>query len=156
MPMDKNDLLHPSIALVKKLRQSLKRMKLKYVDVNLMHGPVHPGGIAQVAEGMADCVKEGMALTVGVSNYSAADMLRFAAELKDHGIPLATNECEYSILRRHPEIYGLMQTCDEPVAAVALNYNISKGGAAARWDQKRKDGRECSGGVGVEAERGRG
>jgi len=44
-----------------------------------------------------------------------------------------------------------MQTCDEHVAAVALNYNISKRGAAARWDQKRKDGRGCSGGVGVEA-----
>jgi len=85
MPIDKDNLLRPSIAPVKKLRQSLKRMKLKYVDVNLVHGPVHPGDIAQAAKGMADCVKEGMALTVGVSNYSAADMLRFAAELKDHG-----------------------------------------------------------------------
>jgi aryl-alcohol dehydrogenase-like predicted oxidoreductase len=42
MPMDKDDLLHHSIAPVKKLRQSLKRMELKYVDVNLVHGPVHP------------------------------------------------------------------------------------------------------------------
>ena len=62
---------------------------------------------------MADRVKEGMALTASVSNYSAADMLRFAAELKDHGIPLATNQCQYSILRGHPEIHGLMQTCDD-------------------------------------------
>lgn len=58
MPIDKDNLLHPSIAPVKKLRQSLKHMKLKYVDVNLVHGPVHPGGIAQAAKGMADCVKE--------------------------------------------------------------------------------------------------
>ena len=43
------------------------------------------------------------------ANYSAEDMLKMQAELAKHDIPLATNQCEFSILRRHPETSGLLQ-----------------------------------------------
>jgi len=33
--------------------------------------------------------------------------------LAQHGIPLATNQCEYSLLRRLPETEGMLETCKD-------------------------------------------
>lgn len=36
-----------------------------------------------------------------------------AGELAKYNVPLATNQCEYSVIRRHPEIHGLLSACKE-------------------------------------------
>jgi aryl-alcohol dehydrogenase-like predicted oxidoreductase len=46
-----------------------------------------------------------------VANYSVDDMLQMQSELAKYDIPLATNQCEYSILRRHPEMEGMLEAC---------------------------------------------
>jgi len=40
-------------------------------------------------------------------------MLQMRDELAKYDVPLATNQCEYSILRRYPETSGLLQACRE-------------------------------------------
>ena len=52
-----------------------------------------------------------MTKTVGVANYSVNGMLKMANEQAKYGIPLATNQCEYSVLRRLPETEGMLQAC---------------------------------------------
>ncbi|OJJ44540.1 hypothetical protein ASPZODRAFT_134622 [Penicilliopsis zonata CBS 506.65] len=96
---------------VKKLRQSLENLALDHVDVYLVHGPIHINYIETVAQGLAECVHLGLAKTVGVANYSKEEMVKMADALAQHNVPLAVNQCEYSILRRHPEIYGLIHEC---------------------------------------------
>lgn len=105
------NILHPVDAPVKELRNTLDRMKLEYIECYLVHGPVHISSIKQVAKGLAKCVEEGMTKTVGVANYSVEDMLKMKEALAEYGIPLATNQCEYSILRRMPEIEGMLEAC---------------------------------------------
>lgn len=50
---------------------------------------------------------------MGCANYSKEDMIQLADELAKYGVPLATNQCEFSILRRYPETHGLIQTCHD-------------------------------------------
>jgi aryl-alcohol dehydrogenase-like predicted oxidoreductase len=105
------NILSPTHALAKMLRGSLERLRLTYVDVYLVHGPIHVQSIPQVAKGLAECVGEGLAKTIGVANYSKEDMIDLADELAKYGVPLATNQCEFSVLRRYPETHGLIKAC---------------------------------------------
>ena len=51
---------------------------------------------------MADAVEAGKVRAVGVSNYSADQMRVAHAALAKRGIPLASNQVEYSLLHRKP------------------------------------------------------
>ncbi|CAG8089625.1 unnamed protein product [Penicillium salamii] len=94
-----------------KLRDSLARLRLDYVDIYLVHGPIHPSKISTVAKGMAECVESGMARAVGVANYDTKEMIKMADELAKHGIPLSVSQCEYSVIRRLPEVSGIIREC---------------------------------------------
>jgi diketogulonate reductase-like aldo/keto reductase len=105
------NILSPKESLVKMLRCSLERLRIDYVDVYLVNGPIHPQSFPQVARGLAECVDQGLTKTVGVANYSREDMLKLADALKPYGVPLATNRCEFSLLRRQPETPLHIQAC---------------------------------------------
>jgi aryl-alcohol dehydrogenase-like predicted oxidoreductase len=107
------NVLSPTHAPTKMLKDSLERMRLDYVDVYLVHGHIHVSSLSQVAKGLAECVELGLTRTVGVANYDEEDMIKLADELSKYGIPLATNQCEFSVLRRHPEVHGLIKACRE-------------------------------------------
>jgi aryl-alcohol dehydrogenase-like predicted oxidoreductase len=105
------NLLSPSHAPAKMLNGSLERLGLDYIDVYLVHGPIHLSSFSQTAKGLAECVEEGMTRTVGCANYNEEDMIKLSDELAKFNIPLATNQCEFSILRRWPETHGLVKAC---------------------------------------------
>lgn len=111
VPDNLKNLLSPTHAPTKFLKESLERLGLDYVDVYLVHGPIHASSYAQVAKGLAECVEQGLTKTVGVANYSEEDMIKLSDELAKFNIPLATNQCEFSILRRYPEVKGLIKAC---------------------------------------------
>jgi glucose-6-phosphate 1-epimerase len=94
-----------------KLRDSLVRLRLDYVDIYLVHGPIHPSKISTVAKGMAECVELGMARAVGVANYDTKGMIKMAEELAKHNVPLSVSQCEYSVIRRLPEVSGMIREC---------------------------------------------
>jgi aryl-alcohol dehydrogenase-like predicted oxidoreductase len=108
---DMTNLLMQSHGPVNKLRESLKNLGLEYVDIYMVHGPIHPSMFSTVAKGMAECVNQGLCRVVGVANYDKGDVIKISDELEKHGVPLAVNQCEYSVVRRHPEVSGLIREC---------------------------------------------
>ena len=62
---------------------------------------------------MADAVEAGKVRAVGVSNYTAAQMRVAHAALAERGIPLASNQVQYSLLHRQPEVDGVLDACRE-------------------------------------------
>ena len=66
------------------------------------HFPSRWVSIPKLMDLMADAVERGKVRAVGVSNYSAAQMRLAHASLAERGIPLASNQVEYSLLHRHP------------------------------------------------------
>jgi aryl-alcohol dehydrogenase-like predicted oxidoreductase len=62
---------------------------------------------------MADAVAAGKVRAVGVSNYSAEQLRIAHAALAERGIPLASNQVEYSLLHRAPEVNGVLDACRE-------------------------------------------
>ena len=59
---------------------------------------------------------------VGVSNYSVKETRAIDAELRKRDLRLATNQIEFSLLRRSPETGGLLAACAE-LGVVPLAYS---------------------------------
>jgi aryl-alcohol dehydrogenase-like predicted oxidoreductase len=99
--------------LLKALKASLQRLGLSYVDLYQMHWPSPPRFIKAWMEPMAEAVKEGLAKEVGVSNFSRSQMLRAQEALAARGVPLASNQMQYSLVRRKNEFNALLEECQK-------------------------------------------
>ena len=100
-------------ALLRSLRASLERLGLSSVGLYQLHGPISLRSHAVLADALADAHEAGLVEAVGVSNYSVRETRSMAAALESRGMRLATNQIEYSLLRRSPETGGLLATCQE-------------------------------------------
>jgi aryl-alcohol dehydrogenase-like predicted oxidoreductase len=95
------------------LNASLRRLQRDSIDLFQHHYPSKRMPIPALMNLMADAVEAGKIRAVGVSNYSAVQM-RFAhSMLARRGIPLASNQVEYSLLHRQPETDGVLEACRE-------------------------------------------
>ena len=99
--------------LIRALRSSLLRLGLPRVDLYQIHWPFPPVPTRVWAEALADAVGLGLTRAVGVSNYGPALTRQTCQFLADRGIPLASNQIEFSLLDRTPESTGLLDTCRE-------------------------------------------
>jgi len=97
--------------LVDALRGSLKRLRLSQVDLYQIHFPAPPMSIETWAEGLADAVEAGLTHAVGVSNFSAEQTQRTVDVLTRRGIPLASNQVEYSLIERKIERDDTLKVC---------------------------------------------
>ena len=98
-------------ALMKSLRASLERLGLPFVHLYQIHGPISFRPARAVAAALAAPYRAGLVKAVGVSNYSEGEMRAIHGALATEGIPLATNQVEYSLLRTMPETSGLLRAC---------------------------------------------
>jgi len=95
------------------LKRSLGRLGLERVDLYQIHFPSPWSGIRRLMEGLADAVEAGLARHVGVSNFSVDQMREAHAALAARGVPLVSNQVEYSLVKRSPETNGVLETCRE-------------------------------------------
>jgi aryl-alcohol dehydrogenase-like predicted oxidoreductase len=108
--------------LITALQGSLERLRMDQVDLYQVHMPFPPIPIETWAEGLAEAVDKGLARAVGVSNYDISKMRRAQSVLAAHGIPLASNQVEYSLLNREVEFNGLLAACkDAQVTLIAYS-----------------------------------
>ncbi len=97
--------------LTASLDQSLKRMKLDYVDIFYHHifDPDTP--LEETALALDNAVRQGKALYVGISNYNkkqTAEIQKIFSELRT---PFVVNQPSYSMLNRWVERDGLDEYC---------------------------------------------
>jgi aryl-alcohol dehydrogenase-like predicted oxidoreductase len=114
-------------ALAGALRRSLARLGLARVDLYQIHFPFSLVPVAVWANALADAVEAGLTRSVGVSNYSAAQMRQAHAVLSRRGVPLASNQVEYHLLHRKVERNGVLQTCRELGVALIAYSPLAKG-----------------------------
>lgn len=101
-------------AIRKAIEGSLKRLGLPHIDLYQLHWPDRQElPIAAAMDAFADAVRDGLVRAVGVSNFSAAEMRDAHTALAQRGVPLATNQVQYSLLHRAPEVDGVLDTCGE-------------------------------------------
>jgi aryl-alcohol dehydrogenase-like predicted oxidoreductase len=77
---------------------------------------------------------------VGVSNYSAEQMRIAHAALAKRGIPLASNQVQYSLLHRQPEVNGVLDTCCELGITLIAYSPLAMGALTGKYSAARKAG----------------
>jgi methylglyoxal/glyoxal reductase len=94
---------------IKACKQSLQRLGLKYIDLYLIHWPVH-GGVnnnsIKIWKAMVHLLREGKARAIGVSNFSIDDLKQI---LNNSDVLPAVNQVEF-----HPFLYqtDLLSFCE--------------------------------------------
>jgi aryl-alcohol dehydrogenase-like predicted oxidoreductase len=120
------------------LQESLERLQRTSVDLYQVHYPFPWLSIPGMMGLMADAVEQGKIRAVGVSNFSAKQM-RFAHKLlSKYGIPLASNQVEYSLLHRKPEVDGVLEACRELGVTLIAYMPLCMGALTGRYNEKNK------------------
>jgi L-glyceraldehyde 3-phosphate reductase len=86
--------------LLASLDQSLKRMRLEYVDIFYSHRPDPETPLEETMMALDQAVRQGKALYAGISNYSAEQTTRAAAILRGLGTPCLIHQPRYSMFDR--------------------------------------------------------
>ena len=86
--------------LLASLDQSLERMSLDYVDIFYSHRPDPETPLEETMGALDMAVRQGKALYVGVSSYSAERTAEAAEILRGLGTPLLIHQPSYSMLNR--------------------------------------------------------
>ena len=87
---------------------------------------------------VADAVEAGKVKAVGVSNYSAEQMRLAHAALAVRGIPLASNQVEYSLLHRQPEMNGVLEACRELGVTLIAYSPLAMGALTGKYSSAKR------------------
>lgn len=97
--------------LIASLDQSLQRMGLDYVDIFYHHRPDPETPLEETMGALDQIVRQGKALYVGISQYSAEDTAKAAKILKAQNTPFLIHQPRYNMMDRWVE-GGLLNTLE--------------------------------------------
>ena len=108
--------------LMSSLDQSLKRMRLDYVDLFYSHRYDPNTPIEETLQTLVDVVKMGKALYVGISNWPLEPLKAGIQYLKEHDVPLLIYQGRLNMLDRKPINEGILDLCaDAGVGFIAYS-----------------------------------
>jgi len=108
------------------LDQSLARIGVEYVDIFYSHRFDVDTPLEETIGALAHAVRQGKALYVGISSYSAGKTREVAALLRAEGVPLLIHQPSYSMFNRWIE-GGLLDAVEEVGAGVIAFTALAQG-----------------------------
>jgi aryl-alcohol dehydrogenase-like predicted oxidoreductase len=122
------------------LEATLARLRRDSIDLYQHHYPNARLSISKLMDLVADAVEQGKVKSVGVSNYSVAQMREAHMALAKRGIPLASNQVQYSLVYRKPEVDGVLDTCRELGATLIAYSPLGMGALTGKYSAKNRAG----------------
>ena len=119
--------------LISSLDQSLKRMKLDYVDIFYHHVFDPDTPLEETALALDHMTRQGKALYVGISNYNKAQTAEIMAIFKELKTPFIVNQPSFSMLNRWVERDGLDEFCAENGIGLAVFSPLYQGFLTDRY-----------------------
>lgn len=120
-------------ALLRALQKSLKRLQLSKVDLYQIHMPFGRWSKPEYVSALADAVETGLTRAVGVSNFNREKTKLAHETLLAAGVPLASNQVEYSLFDRRIEKNGLLDYCQENEITVIAYSPLAKGMVTGKY-----------------------
>ena len=99
--------------LMASLDQSLRRMKLDYVDLFYSHRFDPNTPVEETLQALVDIVRQGKALYVGISNWPLEPLRQAVAYLRERDVPLLIYQGKLNMLNREPIEEGILDFCRE-------------------------------------------
>lgn len=134
--------------LLSSLDQSLKRMKLDYVDIFYLHCMDPDTPIEESMLALDQAVRSGKALYVGISNHDAESAAKATAVLKELKTPFVLHQNSFSMINRKIENNGLKDFARENGQGIIAFKPLEQGMLTDKYlkgipedSRVRKDGR---------------
>jgi len=124
----------------KELEATLTRLGRDSIDLYQHHYPSNRISIPKLMAQLTDAVEAGKVKAVGVSNYSVAQMREAHAALAKRGIPLASNQVQYSLVYRKPEVDGVLDACRELGITLIAYSPLGMGALTGKYSAKNRAG----------------
>ncbi|GAB4366154.1 MAG: L-glyceraldehyde 3-phosphate reductase [Calditrichia bacterium] len=113
--------------LLASLDQSLQRMGLDYVDIFYSHRFDPDTPLEETMEALAQAMRQGKALYVGISNYGAAETTAAARLLRECGVRLLLHQPSFSLLNRWIQTEGLLDVLEQEGLGCAVFSPLQQG-----------------------------
>ena len=107
--------------LVASLNQSLRRMKLDYVDVFYHHRPDPDTPLEETMQALIDIVRSGKALYAGLSNYPPELYARACAMLREAHVPCLLHQFRMNLIDREPGASRLAEAVRQKTGSIAFS-----------------------------------
>lgn len=120
-------------AVVYACQESLDRMGVDSMGLYQIHWP----GVWQNKEyweGICKCYQKGLIENVGVSNYGPKMLEESHKFMADRGVPLASNQIQYSLLSRSAESNGLLRKAHELDVSILAYSPLAQGILTGKFD----------------------
>ena len=93
--------------------QQLKRLRTASIDLYQIHQPTSISSLHEQIKVLADLLHQHKIKNIGVSNFTAKQMIKADELLKDYGLRLVSNQVKYNLLDRHIERKGVLDAAKE-------------------------------------------
>lgn len=130
--------------LISSLDQSLKRLRLDYVDIFYHHRMTPDTPLEETCLALSQIVHSGKALYAGLSNYDGETMEKASKILSDLKVPFVINQNPYNILNRSVEDNGLLYAAKSGGKGVICFSPLAQGLLTDRYLEGVKDGSRAS------------
>lgn len=119
--------------MLRSLKKSLKRLQRSRVDLYQIHTPLGWWSKPKYVSTLADLVNASLTRAVGVSNFNTEKTKQANETLLAAGVPLASNQVEYSLFDRRIEKNGLLEYCLENNITIIAYSPLAKGMATGKY-----------------------
>jgi len=125
-------------SIISGLDESLKRLKMEYVDLYMIHWPVVGMNLTEMIGALNDCVQSGKTKLVGCCNFPAYLLAAANGIAIEKGWKkMMCNQVAYNMIERGVEVEILPQAIVEDVAITAYR-PLAVGLLAGKFRQKQK------------------
>jgi aryl-alcohol dehydrogenase-like predicted oxidoreductase len=118
------------------VKNSLRRLKLKEVDLYQIHMPVPPYPMEYWLKKLADLQDQGYIKAIGVSNFNLEQTRAAQKYLEGRGLSLASNQVRYSIIDNKIEENGLYDYCLENNITIIAYSPLAMGMLTGKYTPK--------------------
>lgn len=119
--------------LLASLEQSLQRLGLEYVDIFYSHRFDPDTPLEETADALATVVRQGKALYIGISSYSAEQAARLAELLDTRQVPLTLQQPLYNLINRDIERNGVLDQAHDRGTGVVTFSPLAQGLLSGRY-----------------------
>lgn len=100
-------------SISKTIDDRLKYLQVPTIDLYQIHQPTSRSSLRKQIEAMVSLADQHKVKQIGVSNFSAKQMIKAHHLLQEYGMTLASNQVKYNLLHRNPEKNGVLEAAKE-------------------------------------------
>jgi aryl-alcohol dehydrogenase-like predicted oxidoreductase len=115
------------------IEERIRALGGRTIDLYQIHQPFSLSTIEKEMKEMAGLAKAGKIRYVGVSNYSAKQMVEAHRQLQKHGLTLVSNQVKYNLLDRSIDRNGIMAAAKEHGISIIAYSPLQQGLLTGRF-----------------------